>query len=242
MSPAYWIAFRPRARGLATKARNHACSSEQPSALCARNRSAAQHSGPCYCPANRPSRPSRNGWCSRELAAAPFNGSGPPASVPTLCRAAPKRIEASIHTLRTPVEPARTTAGVRHVNSTASPQIDLTLSTTRAHPTADYVKALLTTRRVWLQRHNHSGTRSTDKGRGAPAGGNSTASPSAREGKFRLHETDSEERRGCSVAMGAIAFGQISPYTNRDCSIAAAMKLLKSGWGSNGRDFSSGWN
>ncbi len=31
-----------------------------------------------------------------------------------------------------------------------------------------------------------------------------------------------------------------SPYTNLDCSTAAAMKLAKSGWGSKGRDFSSG--
>ncbi len=29
-------------------------------------------------------------------------------------------------------------------------------------------------------------------------------------------------------------------YTRRLCSMAAAMKLAKSGWGANGRDFSSG--
>ena len=33
-----------------------------------------------------------------------------------------------------------------------------------------------------------------------------------------------------------------SRYTNLDCSTAAPMKEAKSGCGSKGRDFSSGWN
>ena len=35
---------------------------------------------------------------------------------------------------------------------------------------------------------------------------------------------------------------QPSPHTSRLCALAAAMKLANSGWGSNGRDLSSGWN
>src|SRR5690606_38020310 len=31
-------------------------------------------------------------------------------------------------------------------------------------------------------------------------------------------------------------------HTKRDCSTAALMKAWNSGWGSNGLDFSSGWN
>src|SRR5690606_7956352 len=34
----------------------------------------------------------------------------------------------------------------------------------------------------------------------------------------------------------------ISHQTSRLCSLAASMKLAKRGWGSKGRDFSSGWN
>src|SRR6478609_575703 len=35
---------------------------------------------------------------------------------------------------------------------------------------------------------------------------------------------------------------QVTPYTSRLCSTAAAMKLLNRGCGSKGRDLSSGWN
>ena len=69
----------------------------------------------------------------------------------------------------------------------------------------------------------------------------------AEDGPGRLDRTGSAPRRAAryrtdaAIPLAPIEAGA-GGYTNRLCAFAAAMKLANKGCGSNGRDFSSGWN
>src|SRR5450631_156041 len=58
-----------------------------------------------------------------------------------------------------------------------------------------------------------------------------------------LQDVGGRDKPGHDSEVAAMA-GQIArpPYTSRLCSTAAPTKEANSGWGSNGRDLSSGWN